>query len=188
MKEKLKAIWKKVCTRETITYLVFGALTTAVNFLVTFLLMKAPFMEAWGSAIHDSAWFQNLTNVQWLNQFHNLEASGITFLVINIIAWFAAVVFAFITNKLFVFNSRSWKPSILFPEFGGFMAARILSLVFEEVFLFVTVTLCGMNEFIAKILAGIFVIIMNYFASKLFIFKKGSQKGDPNVSENQDEN
>ena len=82
-----------------------------------------------------------------------------------------ALIFAFFTNKIFVFESKSFRLKKLIPEIIGFTGARLLSFLFEEGFLFVTYYF-GMNEYIAKLIASVVVIILNYFSSKFFIFKK----------------
>lgn len=106
--------------------------------------------------------------VFWL--FENL--TPLHYLVYNTIAWAVAVVFAYITNKLFVFESKSFEFSVLVKEIPSFVSARVLSLVFENVFILFTVELLGIPELISKIIASVGVVIINYIASKLFIFKK----------------
>lgn len=89
----------------------------------------------------------------------------------NIIAWIAAVLFAFFVNKILVFHSGSWKWRSLVPEFLKFMAARVFSLVMETALLWVSVDLLHLHDFVMKILIGILVVLTNYVFSKLFIFK-----------------
>ena len=106
-------------------------------------------------------------------------------LINNAIAWIAGVVTAFVTNKLYVFNSKSWKPKIAIKEFAEFTGARPFSFVFEEVGMWVFVTVLHFSDkslsvlafdisgqLIAKILLSIVVVAMNYFFSKFIIFKK----------------
>lgn len=100
------------------------------------------------------------------------EVFAVYYITSNVIAWVFAVVFAYITNKLFVFESKSWEPAIVFKEVISFGAARIISLLFETGFLALTVEIIGVPELIAKVIAAVFVVIINYVASKLFIFKK----------------
>ena len=92
--------------------------------------------------------------------------------VSTVIALILSILFAYITNKLFVFESKSWEPAIVFKEVISFGAARIISLLFETGFLALTVEIIGVPELIAKVIAAVFVVIINYVASKLFIFKK----------------
>ena len=100
------------------------------------------------------------------------ELIVIHYLAANVIAWVIAVAFAYITNKLFVFESKSFEMNILKKEIPGFVAARVLSLLFETAFLLFAVELLKSPEFIAKVIAAVVVVIINYVARKLFIFKK----------------
>ena len=93
-------------------------------------------------------------------------------LVSNTLAWVLAVIFAFITNKLWVFESKSWKPSVAGKEFTGFVGARVFSFFIETIMMFVMITLLSWHDLIAKTIVGIVVVILNYFFSKLLIFKK----------------
>ena len=149
--KKIKLLLLKY--KELLLYIVFGGGTTVVNFLVFEL-------------------FQAL-----LGKHMYLFSNGL--------AWLAAVMFAYITNKLWVFESKSWQPKVLWREIPSFFGARVLSFAIEEVGLFVFLFLLKFNSFsltlagitlggssITKlILAGI-VVILNYFFSKLLIFKK----------------
>ena len=74
------------------------------------------------------------------------------YLVNNIICWVVAVSFAFITNKLWVFESKSWDKKILIPELISFVSARVFSLLMEEVGLFVLIDIMFANSFVAKII------------------------------------
>ena len=107
------------------------------------------------------------------------------YLVSNVIAWFAAVIFAYITNKLWVFESKSWSIKVLLKEIPSFFAARVLSFLIEEFGLYVFVDLLSFNEIslkilsfeiggelIAKAILAVIVVILNYVFSKLVIFKK----------------
>ncbi len=90
----------------------------------------------------------------------------------NIIAWIVSVIFAYFTNKLFVFESKSFEIKVMIKEIFAFGAARIFSLLLEEVILYVFVNLLSMNQLIIKLIANIIVIIVNYILSKFIIFKK----------------
>lgn len=94
----------------------------------------------------------------------------------NIIAWLISVIFAYFTNKLFVFESKSFKPLVLLKEVVTFGAARVFSLLLEEIILYVFVDLLNMNKLIIKLIANIIVIIINYILSKFLIFKKSNEK------------
>ncbi len=131
---------KKFCNRETISYLIFGVLTTIVN-QVTFEVCK--FM-------------------------------GVNYVVSTIIAWVLAVAFAYITNKLFVFESKSWEMSLVLKEVSSFVACRLFSGACDLGFMVFTVEYIHINDSLAKLCSNVFVVIINYVFSKLFIFKKKS--------------
>lgn len=155
----------KFFTREIVTYVIFGVLTTAVNLVVFYVTKKIFVSVGWdgvfNAVIGSAGWEKALA----------LLGKGTDYLDATVIAWVVAVVFAFVTNKLIVFESKSWKPSVAGKEFAGFIGARLFSLLVELVFMFVTVTVIGMNEFIAKIIVQVIVVILNYIFSKLLIFK-----------------
>lgn len=88
----------------------------------------------------------------------------------NTIAWILSVIFAFITNKIFVFNSKSTDKKILLKETVSFLIARLISLGFDMLVVWLMVDLWGVNVWIVKIISNVIVIIMNYIFSKLFIF------------------
>lgn len=107
------------------------------------------------------------------------------YLITNAIAWFAAVVFAYITNKIWVFESKSWSGKVLLKEIPSFFAARVFSFVLEEAGLFLFVDILSFNEIsikilsfeiggelIAKVILAVVVVVVNYVLSKLVIFKK----------------
>jgi len=88
------------------------------------------------------------------------------------IAWVAAASFAFITNKIFVFESKVRSRNGLLKESVMFFAARGISGLINVIGMLVLVDILGFNEFILYWLLQIFVVIFNYFASKWFIFNK----------------
>ncbi len=155
----------KFFTREIITYIIFGVLTTAVN-LVTFYIFKKIFISiGW-----DGVFNKLLGSAGW-DKALELLGSGTDYLDATVIAWTVAVIFAFVTNKLIVFESKSWKPAVAGKEFVGFIGARLFSLLVELVFMFVMVTLLKWNDFVAKLIVQVIVVILNYVFSKLLIFK-----------------
>ncbi len=86
----------------------------------------------------------------------------------NVVAWIVSVLFAFITNKLFVFESKG----NALKEGISFFLFRLLSLVFDMGIMYLLIDVFKWNDLLSKVLANIFVIIINYVFSKLFIFKK----------------
>lgn len=91
--------------------------------------------------------------------------------VSTIIAWVISVIFAYITNKLFVFKSKTNKKGLL-KEISSFTLARIFSLILDVLIMFIFVSILHFNDLIIKILSNVIVVIVNYVLSKLFIFKK----------------
>ena len=146
---------RKLFNRETISYLFFGVLTTVVNYAV-FHVMYTLVLGRQGS------------------------------LFANFVAWVAAVVFAYIVNKLFVFESKSWAWQVLSREIPAFVAARVASFAIEEAGLFISEGLLRLNEItlqlpggfsadgvtVSKLALAVLVVVLNYFFSKWFIFKK----------------
>ena len=143
--------------KELITYVIFGVLTTLVNFFAFWLFTKI-FGEEF-------------------------------YLVNNAIAWVVGVIFAYITNKLFVFESKSWNLKVITKEITGFLGARIFSFLVEEGGMFLFITVLGLGEksltilsltitgqFIVKILLAVIVVVMNYVFSKFFIFKSSENR------------
>lgn len=155
----------KFFTREIVTYIIFGVLTTAVN-LVTFYITKQIFISIGWDGVFNAM----LGSAGWEKALV-LLGSGTDYLDATVIAWTVAVIFAFVTNKLIVFESKSWKPAVAGKEFVGFIGARLFSLLVELLCMFIMVTLLHWNEFVAKVIVQIIVVILNYVFSKLIIFK-----------------
>lgn len=109
-------------------------------------------------------------------------------LISNAIAWIVGVIVAFFTNKVYVFNSKSWKLRLALKEFAEFVAARLFSFGFEEFGMFLLVMVLHFpdiyvrvfnftipGDFTAKFILSVFVVIFNYFFSKFIIFKKNKE-------------
>jgi putative flippase GtrA len=147
--DRLKALYKKY--REPISYIFWGVLTTAISFISysLFTLLFTAFLDT---------------------------TAAVT--IANILSWVCAVLFAFITNKLWVFDSKSFEKSVVFPEFLKFISSRIATGVIEMaglpllVYLGLGGALFGIDGLIAKIIINVIVIVLNYVFSKLLIFKK----------------
>lgn len=96
---------------------------------------------------------------------------NINYLISNAIAWIISVVFAYITNKFFVFNSSDINKDVIIEEFIKFMNCRLISGLSEVVLLFLFVDLLLMNDIVGKLIIGILVAVINFIFSKVFIFK-----------------
>lgn len=173
--EKIKELFIKY--KEIILYIIFGVLTTLVNW-VTYWICE-PLIS---SGLHGD---------QVMFSLFGMDITYTTFAVFlaNFIAWVAGVLFAFVTNKIWVFESKSWKPSVALKEFWLFVAARLITGVLEwfGVPLLVAIglnqPLFGVEGFVAKILVSVIVIILNYVFSKLIIFKNKDKKQEKDVKE-----
>ena len=113
------------------------------------------------------------------------------YLVSNVISWIFAVSFAYVTNKLWVFESKSWKSNVIIKEIIGFVSARLFSLGVEELGLWLLIDIFSIGKIsvdlfsfningnmIAKLIMQFVVIVLNYVFSKLVIFKKKNNNGE----------
>ncbi len=131
----------KLVNRETVSYVVFGALTTLIN-IVFYMVCYNTF--------------------------------GIPNLVSNTIAWVAAVLFAYVVNKLFVFCSHNETFRQALREFALFIGARVLSLGIDLLGMYLLVDILSLSGNWAKIGMNVIVLVLNYIFSKLFIFRKNA--------------
>ena len=164
----LKKLMKNKKFQELFWYFVFGVLTTLVN-LVTFALLD------------------KLINAKWPVKVFKWDFDLFD-LFINVIAWVVAIVFAYVTNKLFVFHTKG---NVL-KEFISFVVARLFTFFAFELGLF-SLSIMVMenalnmpkddlflsflsfdvtNKYLVKLFIAVFVVVANYIFSKLFIFKK----------------
>ena len=146
--EKVKEMIKKVCTKEVITYIIFGILTTIVNIVITYLLKAIWQVEG------------------------NLDST------IGIIC---SILFAYITNKIWVFESKAKGMKENAIEFVKFILGRAFTMIIEIVGVFVLndgihlfygMLTDNMAYLINKCMITVIVIILNFFISKFFAFKK----------------
>lgn len=96
----------------------------------------------------------------------------INYMISNIIAWIVAVLFAYVTNKFFVFESKEINLSFLVKEISAFVSCRLVSGIMEMALMYLMIDLIGLNDFIVKVFTNILVIILNYILSKVIIFSK----------------
>ena len=129
--------------RELIVYVIVGGISTVINWGVSFLL---------DAFVFDSS-----------GPLHNT--------IINVIAWFVAVVASFPMNRKWVFQSKN--PNWV-GEFFGFTASRLTTLGIEELVMLLCVNVFGISFRISKVfIASVLVIILNYVFSKILVFRKG---------------
>ena len=132
--------------KSIILYIIFGGMTTVVDWSISFLLYYL-----WGDAI---------------------EATPILLHAANVIAWVAAVAFAYVTNRIWVFESKRHGFLPILAEITAFAGGRVLTLLLQEAIMGVFCTWLGFNEYIFKVIAAVLVVILNYFISKLLVFRK----------------
>lgn len=90
----------------------------------------------------------------------------------TMVSWVVSVAFAFLTNKPFVFKSYDWSRNVVLPELSKFLSCRVGSGVMETVIMFATVDCLGWNGNWMKLITAVLVVIVNYFGSKLLVFRK----------------
>lgn len=127
----------KKLSKETLMYLIFGVLTTAIDYISALIMFY-------------------FTEKEFLS---------------NTVAWIIAVIFAYITNKLFVFESKSFDKNIISKEFPSFVGSRVATLIGSTIIIWMC-NLIHMQFFISKFASSVFAIVGNYVLSKLFVFKK----------------
>lgn len=88
----------------------------------------------------------------------------------NVAAWFLSVLFAYVTNKQWVFNSKTSNSKSLIQEVGSFFFFRIISLLFDMLIMWTGISLLSGNALLVKIIDNVLIVIINYVFSKLFIF------------------
>ncbi len=113
------------------------------------------------------------TVVNFVSYFIFARLLGVEEVISSGLSWFCSVLFAYITNKLFVFESKTENLKTFFKEMISFFVARIVSGALCDVGTFaVMVKVLHINDIFSKIVTQIMVVIMNYFFSKLIVFKK----------------
>lgn len=116
--------------------------------------------------------FGGLTTLISIGSFVLLDSwLGIHTLIANILSWVCAVLFAYVTNRVWVFASKATGMQIV-REMISFFAGRLITLGLEEVLLFVFVAVLHFNSTVIKVLGQIIVLVLNYLISKLLVFRK----------------
>ena len=110
-----------------------------------------------------------LTTVVSIVSYFLLRIVISNYLVCTILSWIIAVLFAYITNRVFVFHSNNQN---IIGEFISFVGARILSLLIEIAFMFISVDVLSFNDRISKIVVQFIIVVVNYIFSKLLVFKR----------------
>lgn len=152
-----ETLWGKFVNRETVSYFIFGVLTTAVDWVGYFAL------------------------------YHQLTNSGVDkeliVIISQTISWAAAVLFAFVTNKLFVFRSTSLHPVRLLRELISFVACRLFTGVLTIAGMEIMVNGLSWSNLAGKIAVSVLSLVLNYVLSKLFIFRTEKGRGPSDVKD-----
>ncbi len=148
MLAKIKSLCKTY--REQILYLLFGGLTTVVDWGVSFAGYKI---------------------------FAEQMEYRLTVHAVNVTAWVCAVLFAFFTNRILVFRSRRHGFLPVLAELGAFAGGRVVTLLVQEAIIELFVGVLGLNAYLFKIVTAVIVVIGNYFISKLLVFRQ-KKSGD----------
>ena len=152
----LKRLLRKY--REIISYLFWGVMTTVVSW-VTYSIFVSIFHTAAEISVFKFSFSLDIA-------------------LANILSWICAVSFAFVTNKMFVFRSKSWRPHTAWPELWKFVSARLVTGIIEIIAVPALVgfgldqEILGIAGSWAKVIVSVVVIILNYIFSKLFVFQK----------------
>lgn len=149
--------------REVILYLIFGVLTTVVDFAV-----YTPLTALFGSD------YKIFGLLPW-------------YLVTSVVAWLAAVLFSFFTNKAWVFREKDWSFSVTFKELISFLSGRVLTLLIQLLLMWLMIDLAHLDktallagaagllslggDVVVKAIVSLVVIVLNYIISKLFVFR-----------------
>lgn len=131
---------------EIIRYLIIGVLTTVVS-LVTYYLCVLTFLD---------------------------PNNGFELQIANIISWIVSVAFAYVTNRVFVFKSKSKE---IGKEIITFTGSRVVTLLMDMGIMFLFVTVLHFNDKLFKLISQAVVIVANYVFSKLFVFKGDKNEG-----------
>ncbi len=134
-------------------YLFFGVLTTVVSFASAGLAKFV--LEKWGG-------------------FGEGSVSDIS----TVFSWVCAVTFAYLTNRVWVFDSTTKGAKNLIVEGGKFYGGRVFTLAVEWVIMRIGYAMIGLNYWVVKILANVIVLILNYVISKVFVFRKKKEEAN----------
>ncbi len=149
-------------------YIIFGVCTTIISF-VTYYLFRWIFPDE-SSVPEWLKWIYNITSAMGTESATALPV---------LLSWICSVTFAFVTNRLFVFQSEAKKAGVV-RECVTFFLSRVFTLAVDLVIMFLLVDLTGIEnglyEFAAKVLSNVVVLVLNYVLSKVFVFRKKKEE------------
>lgn len=155
---KLKELYRT--KKELVMYIVFGAATTAVSYL-SYFAFRIIFPDGKGLGA-----FSEVLG------FFKIESD--TALPV-ILSWIISVMFAYVTNRIFVFKSHVKNAAGVLKEAFYFFLARVLTLLTDLLIMYLLVDFTGINnflyEFAVKLFSSVITVILNYVFSKVFVFR-----------------
>lgn len=128
---------------EIVKYLFFGVLTTVVNYVVYYAIV-----------------------------FIMHTSDGMVGFLANLFANIFAILFAYVTNRKFVFDSKATGRKEIFKEMTSFFSCRIFSMIVDSLIYYIGCTTMGFSDLIVKTISQVVIIILNYVLSKLIVFRK----------------
>lgn len=165
--KKIKELYLK--HKEIVNYMIFGVMTTVIDFGV-----YTPLTAIFGA---------------------DYKLAGVLpwYIITSVIAWIAAVLFAYITNKKWVFEGKDWSAETVTRELTSFAGGRILTLLLQLFLMWLMIDVTHLNktalftliagvvgfegDFAVKAMVAVVVVILNYIISKLFVFRSDRQDG-----------
>lgn len=162
---------KKYYTKyeEIIKYLFWGVMTTVVNFATFYLLIMC-----FGSA--DGSWNALFSDFGKLGDIiKNIETSALGN-VCNITAVIISILFAYVTNRNFVFKDKAHGRQAVIKEMSSFFACRIFTMIVDSLIYWCGCTLLKLMAFAVKMFSQVVIIILNYVFSKLIVFRKKKEE------------
>ena len=112
------------------------------------------------------------TVVNLVKYFACTQLIGVKYLISNALSWAGAVAYAYVTNRTWVFQSKTRGISAILKEMTAFVGCRLLSGVMDMLIMFVGVDVIGIPDSITKFITQVVVVVLNYVFSKLIIFRK----------------
>lgn len=130
-----------------------------------------PIYEKYRETIH-YLFFGVVTTVVNFVIYYALLWTGMHYLTAQVIAWIGAVIAAYVTNKLWVFESNARTLPEILREFTSFVLSRLFSDAVETALLWLLVDVLILSENIAKIPVAVLTVVLNYITGKLLVFRK----------------
>lgn len=165
MMETIKKYYTKY--EEVIKYLFWGVMTTVVNFATFYLLIII-------IGTNEGSWKALFTDFHRFGEIiSNIEISAIGN-ICNIVAVIVSILFAYVTNRNFVFKDKAHGKKAIVKEMSSFFACRIFTMVVDTAIYWIGCTKLKFPALIVKMVSQVVVTILNYVFSKVIVFKKAN--------------